>query len=77
MSNLKDYTETQLLKFMNDAERDHNETKEKIKHLLDEIKPLEIQMKPLTEKLNKEMDVFDSIEKRYVLYLQELNSRGR
>jgi len=70
MDNLKDYSETQLLKFINDAERDHNEKKQDIRNVLDEYKEVE-------DRLNNEMDILSDIEKRYVQLMVELNERGK
>jgi len=70
MANLKEYTETELLKFINDAERDHNDKKEVIKKVLTEYKEVE-------EKLNNEINLLDDIEVRYVTLMEELSSRAK
>jgi hypothetical protein len=70
MANLKEYTETELLKFINDAERDHNEKKEIIKIVLTEYNES-------VEKLNNEIKLLDDIELRYVTLMEELSSRAK
>lgn len=68
MDNLKDYSETQLLKFINDAEKDHNDKKKDIIIILDEFNEVK-------DRLNAEVDKLDLIEKRYVTLIGEYNER--
>lgn len=62
MENLKNYSETQLLKFINDAERDHLDKKKAIIDIYD--------------KLNSEVEKLNIIEERYIMLIKELNERG-
>lgn len=70
MNQLKEYTETELLKLINDAKRDQEEKKSEIVELLDELKNVE-------DRLNGKLEKLDTIEQRYVTLMQELVSRGK
>jgi hypothetical protein len=70
MGDFKDYTNTELLKLINDAHADHDIKKTDIFNSLDNFKELE-------NKLNSEIKLLDQIEKRYVTLMQELNSRSK
>jgi hypothetical protein len=68
MENLSGYTETELLKTINDSVAEHERLKKEIFDLTFEVDKLE-------KKINEKLAVLDSHEKNYVILIEELNSR--
>lgn len=65
---LKDYSKIELLRFINDTKKNHEEKKEEIYNIIDEIEKFD-------KYLNAKLAELDSIETRYVRLMEEYNER--
>lgn len=65
---LKDYSKIELLRFINDTKKNHEEKKEEIYNIIDEIEKFD-------NYLNAKLAELDSIETRYVRLMEEYNKR--
>jgi septal ring factor EnvC (AmiA/AmiB activator) len=68
MENLSGYTETELLKMINDCKAMHDTLKQEIIDMTYEVDVLE-------QKINARIDVLNKKEKEYVKLIEELNNR--
>ena len=68
MENLSGYTETQLLKMINDCKVMHDTLKQEIIDMTYEVDTLE-------QKINARIDVLSKKEIEYVKLIEELNNR--
>ena len=68
MENLSKYTPTELLKFVNETEKEHIDLKEEIIIHTHEVEKLE---KIINEKLNKLVQ----LEEKYIKLVEEINNR--
>lgn len=65
---LKDYSKIELLRFINDTKKNHEEKKQEIYNIIDEIEKFD-------KHLNAKLAELDSIETRYVRLMEEYNER--
>ena len=68
MENLSGYTETQLLKMINDSKAEHETLK---KEIIDHT----FQVDELEKIINNKINDLAQIEKNYVVLIEELNNR--
>lgn len=68
MENLNEYTETQLLKMINDSNVNHEGLKK-------EIIDYTFQVDELERVINSKINELNEIEKNYVILIEELNNR--
>jgi hypothetical protein len=68
MGDLEKYTPTELLKLINDSNIEHESLKK-------EIVTLTYNLEEIEEHINEKLMVLDAIEKRYVILIEELNTR--
>lgn len=68
MENLKEYTKTELLHFINDVKAQHEKKKDEMRNLLDQVNELD----SLIEKKTSDLD---SIENMYVKLMEEYTGR--
>jgi hypothetical protein len=77
MNNLSGYTETQLLRFINVTQSDHNEQKKVLLNTLDKYKEVIDKYKEASNEIDDEVENLDGIESRYAELIIELNNRGK
>lgn len=68
MEDLKNLTETQLLKLINDLKKEHDKLK---KEITDDTYKLE----ELDKKINDNIDLLNEVERKYVQIIEEFESR--
>lgn len=68
MEDLKKYTPTELLKFINETKDSHDKLKEEI--ISDTFK-----MDELEKIINEKLDNLDNLEKKYIALIEEINNR--
>jgi hypothetical protein len=68
MENLSGYTETQLLKMINDSKVNHENLKKEIINYTFQVDELEMT-------INNKINELSEIEKNYVVLIEELNNR--
>jgi len=72
MENLNEFTETQLLKMVNDTKKNHERLK---KEIIDKTIKIDDEMKKATNDVNHKISLLDEIENNYVKIIEELNNR--
>jgi hypothetical protein len=75
MDHLKEYTNTQLLKLINDAKADHDAKKTLIKTHLATNRELFHKAMEAEETINSELKELEEIENKYVRLMEELSNR--
>jgi hypothetical protein len=68
MEDLKKYTETELLKLINDIKKEHDKLKK-------EITKDTYDLEELDKKLNDKIDLLTELERKYVEIIEEFESR--
>lgn len=68
MEDYKKYTPTELLKLLSETKNDHEKTKNNIIELT-------FQVDSLDQLINKNIGVLDSLEKKYIDIIEEINNR--
>jgi len=75
MENLEKYTPTELLKIINDTEKEHNKLKEETINKTIELDELENTINVKIQIININVQKITELEKKYVDLIEELNNR--
>lgn len=75
MENLEKYTPTDLLKIINDTEKEHNRLKEETVNYTIELDELENTINVKIQLINNNIQKISELEKKYVDLIEELNNR--